>query len=108
MSVARRMTLRRKETRRTVDQDRFEKEFGIESLKSERLRVTILMGAVFSSVALLMLLTLIFFDQFDATFRGNARRFLLAAMVLFVVNICYLLAERMVLGRLIRKKMKPF
>ena len=107
MSVARgRMTLRRK-TRRTLDHEVFEKEFAIESLKSEQLRVTILMGAVFSSVALLMLLTLIFFDQFNVTFRGNARRFLLAAAVLFGVNIGYLLVERIILGRLIRNQMKP-
>src|SRR4029078_6574093 len=38
----------------------------------------------------------------------NARRFLFAAAVLFGVNICYLLAERIVLGRLIKKQMKPF
>src|SRR5688572_8703044 len=98
MSVARRMTLRRKKNRRAVDHDVFEKEFAIESLKSERLRVTILMGAIFSSVAILLLMTLIFFDQMQATFRGNARSFLFAAAVLFGVNITYLMAERIVLG----------
>jgi len=46
MSVAKRMTLRRRKPRRTLDHDVFEKEFAIESLKSERLRVTILMGAI--------------------------------------------------------------
>ena len=108
MSVAKRMTLRRRKPRRTLDHDVFEKEFAIESLKSERLRVTILMGAIFSSVALLLLLTLIFFEQFNTTFRGNARSFLLAVIVLFGVNICYLMAERIILGRLIKKQMKTF
>src|SRR6185503_1737969 len=108
MSVAkRRMIVRRKNTRRTVDHDVFEKEFAIESLKSERLRVTILMGAIFSSVALLLLMTLIFFEQFNITFRGKAGMFLLAAGVLFGVDICYLLAERIALGRLIKKQVKP-
>jgi adenylate cyclase len=102
------MTLRRKKTRRTLGHDVFEKEFAIESLKSERLRVTILMGAIFSSVALLLLMALFFFEQFQTTFRGNARNFMLAATVLFTVNICYLLGERIILGRLIKKQMKPF
>ena len=93
--------------RRRMDRDVFEQEFAIESLKSERLRVTILMGAIISSVALLFLMTLFFFEQFDVTFRGNARRFLFAAVVLFAVNVSYLMAERIVLGRLIKKQMKP-
>ena len=107
MPDSRRMTLRRRKSRRT-DYDVFEKEFAIESLKSERLRVTILMGAIASSVALLLLLTLLFFDQFQTTFRGNAEKFLLAVAVLFSVNVGYLLVERMVLGRLIKKQMQPF
>lgn len=92
---------------RRTDQDVFEREFGIESLKSERLRVTILIGAIASSITLLLLMTLLFFEQFDATFRGDARSFLFAAAVLFTINVSYLLAERIVLGRLIEKQMKP-
>lgn len=107
MSVARRVTLRSRKARRMMDHDAFEKEFGIESLKSERLRVTILMGAIISSVALLLLMTLIFFEQFNITFRGNARSFLLAVAVLFAVNVGYLLAERIILGRMIKKQMRP-
>ena len=108
MSVARRMTLPRRKIRRTADHEVFEKEFAIESLKSERLRVTILMGAIFSSVALLLLLTLLFYEQFNATFRGNARMFLVAVAVLFGVNIGYLLAERIILDRLIKNQIKTF
>lgn len=91
-----------------MDHDVFEKEFAIESLKSERLRVTILIGAIVSSVTLLLLMSVFFFDQFQTTFRGNAGSFLLAAIVLFVINVGYLLAERVALGRLIRKQMQPF
>jgi len=102
------MTQRRRRKTSAVDHDVFEKEFAIESLKSERLRVTILMGAVFSSVALLLLMALFFFEQFQTTFRGNAKKFMLAAAVLFAVNIGYLLAERIILGRMIRNQMRPF
>ena len=108
MSGAKRITRRRRKPRRTLDHDVFEQEFAVESLKSEQLRVTILMGAIVSSVALLLLLTVIFFDQFNVTFRGNARSFLLAAIVLFGVNIGYLMAERIILGRLIKKQMRTF
>jgi len=108
MSIAkRRITLRRRKTARMADHEVFEKEFAIESLKSDRLRVTILMGAIISSVVILLLLTLFFFDQFQATFRGNARGFLFAVVVLFSVNVSYLLIERILLGRLINKQMRP-
>ena len=50
MSVARRMTLRRNKKLLTLDHDLFEKEFAIESLKSDRLRVSILMGAIISAL----------------------------------------------------------
>ncbi len=94
--------------RRRMDHDVFEQEFAIESLKSERLRVTILMGAIVSSVALLLLMTLFFFEQFNVTFHGNARSFLFAVMVLFGVNVSYLMVERMILGRMIKKQVKGF
>ena len=86
----------------------FEEEFALESLKSDRLRVRILIGAVVSSVAILFLLTPIFFDQFQAVFRGNFWGFIFAAVALFGVNICYLLTEYIVLGRMIKKRQRPF
>jgi len=69
MSVTRRMIRRRKKNA-TVGHV-FEEEFALESLKSDRLRVTILIGAIVSSVTILFLLTPIFFDQFQAVFRGG-------------------------------------
>ncbi|HEX7329914.1 MAG TPA: hypothetical protein VF290_00350 [Pyrinomonadaceae bacterium] len=86
----------------------FEEQFALESLKSDRLRVRILIGAVVSSVAILLLLTPLFFDQFQAVFRGNFTGFILAAVALFGVNICYLLSEYIVLGRMIKKRQRPF
>ena len=49
MSVARRMTRRLKKAS-AIDADVFEKEFALESLKSERLRVSILIGAIVSAL----------------------------------------------------------
>ncbi len=63
MSVARRMTLRRRKLL-AVDPYLFEKEFALESLKSERLRVSILMGAIISALLFVLVLTPVFYDQF--------------------------------------------
>ena len=104
MSVAR-LTLRRKKPS-AIDQ--FEKEFALESLKSDRLRVSILIGAIASALAFVLILGPIFFDEFQRAFHGNFREFLIAVYVVFGANVCYLTAERIVLGRLIRKQNKPF
>jgi adenylate cyclase len=86
--------------------DEFEKQFARESLKSERLRVSILIGAVVSSVALLLLLMPFFFDQFQAAFHGHIRGFLLAVVILFGANLCYLATEYIIIGRLLRNELK--
>src|ERR1044071_6293387 len=106
MSVARRrISLRRK--KRDVT-DLFEEEFALESLKSDRLRVSILIGAIFSALLLVLSLIPIFLDEFQSAFHGNFRSFLLAVFVIFGLNLCYLIAERVALGRLIKKRRKPF
>ena len=89
------------------DKEVFEEEFALESLKSDRLRITILMGAMVSSVFLLYLMMPVFYDQFQAAFHGNVKGFLLAVAIVFGVNFSYLVAERIVIGRLIRKRIKP-
>jgi len=107
MSVARRMTLRRKKTA-AVGLDVFEKEFALESLKSDRLRVSILIGAIVSALLFVLIMAPIFYDQFQSAFHGNFREFLIAVYVIFGANVCYLTAERIVLSRLIKKQQKPF
>jgi adenylate cyclase len=106
MSVARRrISLRRK--KRDVT-DLFEEEFALESLKSDRLRVSILIGAIVSSLLLVTILIPIFIDDFQRAFHGNFRGFLLGVCIVFGVNLCYLIAERTVLDRLIKKRQRPY
>jgi len=105
MSVATRLARRRR--MRAVDQDVFEQEFALESLKSDRLRVTILIGAIVSAVLLVVLLAQIFAEQFQAVFHGNMHGFLIAVGVVFAANLCFLLAERIVITRLIKNHTKP-
>jgi len=101
------MTLRRKKTA-AVGLDVFEKEFALESLKSDRLRVSILIGAIVSALLFVLIMAPIFYDQFQSAFHGNFREFLIAVYVIFGANVCYLTAERIVLSRLIKKQQKPF
>jgi len=101
------MTRRLKRTS-AVDHDVFEKEFALESLKSDRLRVSILIGAIVSALVFVLTMTPIFYDEFQSAFHGNFRQFLIAVYVIFGGNVCYLIAERIVLGRLIKRQQRPF
>jgi len=105
MSAAPAKTLRKR--KRAVDQDAFEAEFAIESLKSDRLRVTILIGAIVASVLLVFVMSLVFFEQFNRVFHGNSRGFLTAVGAVFAANLTFLTAERVIIGRLIKKQRRP-
>ena len=70
MSVAPRRILRRRK-RQAIDHEAFEKEFAFESLKSDRLRVTILIGAIISALLIVLLMMLFFYDDFQNAFHGN-------------------------------------
>src|ERR1044072_2048020 len=108
MSVARRMTRRRRRKTSAVDYDVFEKEFAIESLKSERLRVSILIGAIVSALVFVLIMAPIFYAEFQSAFHGKFREFLITVYLIFGANVLYLTSERIALGRLIKKQQKPF
>ncbi|HEX6651081.1 MAG TPA: hypothetical protein VF075_16125, partial [Pyrinomonadaceae bacterium] len=107
MSVATRI-VRRRRRRPSVNSAVFEEEFALESLKSDRLRVTILIGAIFSALASLGILIPLFFDEFQAAFHGNFGRFLIAVFIVFGLNLGYLITERIIIDRLIAKEIHPF
>ena len=106
MAVAPRMTLRRTK-RAAMDHDAFEEEFALESLKSDRLRVTILIGAIASAVLLVVLMAQFFYDQFQNVFHGNSTGFLQAVGVVFLANMSFLISERIIISRLIKKQIRP-
>jgi len=107
MPVAKRRLIRRRRKPATVGHV-FEEEFALESLKSDRLRVSILIGAILSSLLIVLMLIPIFLDEFQSAFHGNFRNFLLSVFVIFGVNLCYLIGERIALTRLIQGRQKPF
>jgi len=85
----------------------FEKEFAQESLKSDRLRVTILMGAISISMVLLLFLVLTSYEQFQAAFHGNFRRFLFSVYIVTGSTLLLLLAERYTIGLFIKRNRRP-
>ena len=85
----------------------FEREFAQESLKSDRLRVTILMGAISTGVLLLLSLAFVFYDQFQTAFHGNFRTFLLGVFGVTGSTLLCLFAERLVLNWFIKTHRTP-
>jgi adenylate cyclase len=72
----------------------FEDQFGQEILKSDKLRVTILIGAICSFCLALLLLSLFGLQQFQETFHGRYPRFLLTFLTFFAIALACLLIER--------------
>ncbi|HEY2962748.1 MAG TPA: adenylate/guanylate cyclase domain-containing protein [Pyrinomonadaceae bacterium] len=87
--------------------DVFEKQFARESLKSDRLRVTILIGVILVAMVLLLLLALIFFDEFQAAFHGSFRRFLVGVYVVTGSTVLCLVGERLLIDWFIKNKLTP-
>jgi adenylate cyclase len=84
----------------------FETEFALEILESDKLRVTILIGAVAASLMIQMIAAAFAFEEFQHVFHGNFRSFQLSALALFGAVLTCLAAERAAIGRLIRKQKK--
>src|ERR1043166_5658321 len=97
----------RKQKNHGVISRAFEDQFAAEILKSDRLRVTILMSVI--TTALLVVLGLAFFgfSQFQLAFHGNFRGFLLIVITVAGLNLACLGIERAAINYLIRKQGKP-
>jgi len=92
--------------RRATLSSSLEDEFALEVLKSDKLRVTILMAVILSALLILLCLVLFWFDQFQLAFHGNFRGFLLSVAVVAGSNVVCLLGERIAIGHLIKKNRK--
>src|SRR6185295_11151284 len=98
------MTFRSKPENSIVQQ--FEREFSLEILKSDRLRVTILMCALASAVLIGPLLSVFAVAYFQAVFRGRFKMFMLTFFVIMVVTLSCLALERSAISRLIKEQDK--
>jgi adenylate cyclase len=81
-----------------------ESQFALEILKSDKLRVTILMGAVGSTVPLLLILSVFSFEAFQRTFHGNFKSFLSRVIAVICLTVASLFAERVAINRLIKTR----
>ena len=89
--------------------DGFQNELASEILKSDKLRVTILI-CVFGSVLCLILLLAVFaYEDFQRTFHGNFRRFFVLVLAVLVVGLACMILERVAITRRIelRQKARP-
>lgn len=87
----------------------FEREFALEILKSDRLRITLLMF-VFTVAALIIPVFSVFsFENFQSSFKGYFNSFVLTFVIIFVVTLSCLALERWAITRLIKqqKRGKP-
>lgn len=84
----------------------FENEFSLEVLESDRLRVTILMGAATAGILFQLIFAVAYFNQFQEVFHGNFRTFQLCTLGLFGFVIGSLAAERAAINYLIRNQKK--
>jgi adenylate cyclase len=84
----------------------FENEFALEVLKSDKLRVTILVGAVSSALLLLLILSVSTFEEFQRTFHGNFKEFLLVVSSVIGLTLTCLLIERAAINRKIKRQGK--
>lgn len=85
----------------------FDDEFAVEVLKNDRLRVTILIGAVGATMTLVLILMLFTFQQFQQVFHGNFNQFLPLFLAVVTLTLSGLLVERSIIGRHIARGTRP-
>ena len=85
----------------------FEREFAREILKSDRLRVTILMGVIISALLIVLGVASFGFNQFQRTFHGNIKGFVTTLLMITSVTVICLVGERLTIDYLIRKQAHP-
>ena len=80
----------------------FDSQFALEILKSDKLRVNILLGVWLSACAVLSFLAITFSHSFQHAFHGKFDGFFLAFLIGVGLTTLYLLFERSAIDRLIR------
>jgi adenylate cyclase len=85
----------------------FEREFALEILKSDKLRVTILIGVILSALLIVLIVALLGLEQFQRSFHGNFRGFITTFITLMGVTLVCLVVEGVVIDHLSRKQAHP-
>src|SRR5512138_1080810 len=85
----------------------FEREFALEILKSDKLRVTILIGVILSALVIVLIIALLGFEQFQRTFHGDFKGFMTTFITVIGVTLACLVGEAVVIDHLRRKQAQP-
>ena len=90
--------------------DAFENELALEILKSNRLRITILICAFGIVLPLILTLAVFAFEDFQLIFRGKFKSFLVVVLGVLTLGVGCFIAERLAINRIIagRRKAYPF
>jgi len=88
----------------------FEREFALEILKSDRLRITMLMCVLAVAALVIPVLSVFSFENFQSSFKGKFSSFVFTFIVIFTVTLSCLALERLAITRLInqQKRARPF
>lgn len=97
------MTFHRPKKQNSLSQA-FEQEFALEILKSDRLRVTILMSAMAAAMILVLALAVFSFEHFQRAFYGNFKSFFSIFLIVMAVTLSCLWLERIAISRLIDER----
>ncbi len=82
----------------------FEREFTREILKSDRLRVTILIGVILTALLIVLGVASFGFNQFQRAFHGNVTGFVTTLLMITAVTVICLVGERLTIDYLIHKQ----
>jgi len=85
----------------------FERELALEILKSDKLRVTILIGFILSALLIVLTVAFLDFEQFQRSFHGNFRGFITTFITVVAVTLVCLVVEGVVIDHLSHKQAHP-
>jgi adenylate cyclase len=86
----------------------FEKELALEILKSDKLRVTILICAFGIVVPAILTLAVFAFDDFQLIFRGRFRSFLVVVLTVLTFGVGCLIVELIAINRIIKGQRRAY
>lgn len=82
----------------------FERELALEILKSDKLRVTILIGVILSALLIVLIVAALGFKEFQSAFQGNFNGFITTFFTVVGLTLGCLVVERLVIDHLIHKQ----
>ena len=94
--------------RHPSDARAFESELALEIMKSDKMRVTILICAFGVVVPAILALAVFGFEEFQGIFHGNFKSFLTIVLGVLILGLGCLVVEWFVINRLIRERRKAY